>query len=263
MSNPTRSSRRQAAKQDASTSAPVSYHPAATPIDANSLSVTALFSTLDDRRKNRDLLACLDFVLLPDDKLLRLFYKEDQHYNRTWDTETGELLLPPLAMRRTAQRIGEFFNMGIKDKKHQIAKFGDYKIDTSDQIEYLQSTFANPTPPPKPNCKRKAPTPPESKAVSATESDNSFTPADDSLTPAGDSLTPPNDVPEIILGCCSGVTLQHVREMKTDTASMNTRLLGFKHEVREAFATRSELMHPNNIHFEWLYEPPVVGVLVD
>eukprot|EP00956_Cyclotella_meneghiniana_P032821 scaffold91655_cov76-Cyclotella_meneghiniana.AAC.1 len=51
--------------------------------------------------------------------------------------------------------------------------------------------------------------------------------------------------------------------MKTDTVSMNTRLLGFKHEVREAFATRTELMHPNNIHLEWPYEPPVVGVLVD
>ena len=46
MSKSTRSSRRQAAKQEAATSAPVSYHPAATPIDASSLSVTALFSTL-------------------------------------------------------------------------------------------------------------------------------------------------------------------------------------------------------------------------
>eukprot|EP00956_Cyclotella_meneghiniana_P043763 scaffold286472_cov139-Cyclotella_meneghiniana.AAC.1 len=109
---------------------------------------------------------------MPDDKLLRLFYREDKHYSRTWDTESGELLLPPLAMRRTAQIIGEFFNMGIKDKKHQIAKYGDYQIDTSGQIEYLQSIFANPPPSPKTNRKRKAPTPPESKAVSATESDN-------------------------------------------------------------------------------------------
>ena len=152
MSKSTRSSRRQAAKQEAATSAPVSYHPAATPIDARSLSVTVLFSTLDDRRKNRDLLACLDFVLLPDDKLLHLFYKEDQHYNRTWDTETGGLLLPPLAMCRTAQRIGEFFNMGIKDKKHQIAKFGDYtrlihltKLNTFRARLPIQRLLPNPT----------------------------------------------------------------------------------------------------------------------
>ena len=51
--------------------------------------------------------------------------------------------------------------------------------------------------------------------------------------------------------------------MRLVTGNKNNRLLGFMHEVRERFATRPTIKHPDNHGVKWPCEPPVVSVLVD
>ena len=85
MSSTNRRSSRQQAK---STMPPTSTsnHTSSQPIDANTMPISSLFSTLAGRRKNQHFISHLDFVNVSDDKLRHLFYKEKQHTHKTIDT---------------------------------------------------------------------------------------------------------------------------------------------------------------------------------
>lgn len=78
---------------------------------------------MGDGRMNQDLNTSLDFVNVPDDRLLRLFYKREQQYHHTYDKQTGELVLPPQAYRCTSSQIRKFFRMGPKNKKAIVAQY--------------------------------------------------------------------------------------------------------------------------------------------
>eukprot|EP00956_Cyclotella_meneghiniana_P019834 scaffold34498_cov23-Cyclotella_meneghiniana.AAC.3 len=69
---------------DASESPPVSKHLAVAPIDASSMSWYALTSYWENQRNDCELMSWLDFVNLPDERIIRLFTQKLINYYKGW-----------------------------------------------------------------------------------------------------------------------------------------------------------------------------------
>ncbi len=177
----------------------------------------------------------LDFVDLPDHHFVTLFIN-DRNRERSYDRNV--LILPPPALRRTAQDIREFFNLGKTQKRAQIKRYANHIIDKSSSISYLDSKFSG---------------------LHHEQIADDFK---DAMASVPAEEVPPVEAQE--MEQCKGVTLGYVRGLQTFiTDRTEKRELGFKHTVRDGFATRTKLEHPDNSSYVWWFTPPVVGVLVD
>ena len=130
MSDPRRRSARQSSG-DVSESPPVSKHPADAPIDASSMPWYALTRYWENQRNDCELMSRLDFVNLPDERIIRLFAQKES----TTIKELIKELLPP-ARRRTGAQIREFVRVSKEGKKDLHNKYANYRIDTTSSISY-------------------------------------------------------------------------------------------------------------------------------
>jgi hypothetical protein len=73
--------------------------------------------------QNKLILCDLDFVNVPDHVIQQLFYNEQRHSTRSIDA-SGNIMMPPLALRRSAQQIRQFFEWGKAQKREQILPGG-------------------------------------------------------------------------------------------------------------------------------------------
>jgi hypothetical protein len=178
----------------------------------------------------------LDFMNVSDEKIRSLFYKPDRHDRRSLDSQ-GSIIFPPQANRRTCTQIRDFFDYGLAGKMLALNDVAVTKIDTTGMINYLDSEFASNGESPSRDI------PSTSKDVKSVDDEDIFS------------------VDDKVDSTCPGVTMSYVTDMKLDAEGRDRRLLGFKHTIRERFATRSQLEHPDRIGFKWPFCLPVVGAV--
>jgi len=128
------SSRKRAANQD------VSEHPNPNAKDASVYHAPTLqrLQSTNITYFNR-----LDFVRVPDDVIERLFVTD-----RIREKMNNNIPYPPLALRRTATQIRDFYKLGAGQCRQQIEKYENYEIIATQQLETIveEPVVAEPKP---------------------------------------------------------------------------------------------------------------------
>jgi hypothetical protein len=195
-----------------------------------------------DAKTHSKLLSQLDFVNATDAKLYTLFVCGNERVIKRSLSKDKSIIHPPIALRRTAKQIREFYDSGLSQKYELIEKYKFYITNTSGLITFLESDYTSANLPP--------PGGSPSVAAGSTKSTHSVTFAEDSTFTV--------DEPPV----CGGITIEYINSMKLDAEKRKDRILGFKHTVREGWFTREQLEHPtNNIGFSWPFCLPVVSCL--
>eukprot|EP00956_Cyclotella_meneghiniana_P032479 scaffold89640_cov23-Cyclotella_meneghiniana.AAC.1 len=144
----------------------------------------------------------LDFVNLPDERIIRLFAQKESNTIK----ELIKELLPP-ACRRTGAQIREFVRVSKDGKKQLHNKYANYRINTTSSISYQEYVEE------------------ESAKVEKANTANVATVKDSS---DADELHVETEVS--LPSTCTGITLEYLRNAKTDSEERRSkRLLGFKH----------------------------------
>jgi hypothetical protein len=220
----------------------ISRHPYHTPIDAMTMTSRDLAEVVRDAKTHSKLLSQLDFVNATDAKLHTLFVCGNDRVIKRSLSKDKSIIHPPIALRRTAKQIREFYDSGLSQKYELIKKYKFYITNTSGLITFLESDYTSANLPP--------PGGSPSVAAGSTKSTHSVTFAEDSTFTV--------DEPQV----CGGITIEYINSMKLDAEKRKDRILGFKHTVREGWFTREQLEHPtNNIGFGWPFCLPVVSCL--
>lgn len=219
---------------------PISKHPSETPIDATSYPLRHLRLVVEDSTQHQHLLHDLDFVDLPDDIILQLFYKADQHESRSLSAD-GSIIMPPPALRRSNSQIREFFRLGRSQKRQKIEDFSSHIIDKTGRINYTNSVYYE------------------------ESLENEKRPTVQSTI---DPQSPPQQEPPSVwpesppISVCGGINIQYLQDMRWTTERFKEMAYGFADTQRESLMTRIKLANPRNPFGGWNFEPPVVGALV-
>lgn len=219
----------------------VSRHPLLPSIDATSVPAMTLSDAVRSRDATR-FLAHLDFVQMPDSRIESLFLGNNERLRKR-SLDGRKLLLPPPALRRTAQQIRDFFECGVGQKREQIQHYKQHFVVTREMIQYLDSDFA--------------PRQSDGNSV-ANESGRSTQSRVSFALPDGNCDEAEEEQPSML---CGGITIDYINNMRLTKSKRQSRTLGFKHTVREGWTTRSQLQHPNNNGYKWPFSLPTVSAL--
>jgi hypothetical protein len=121
----------------------ISRHPRNPSIDATSMDSCTLAEVVRDAKKHSTLLAHthIDFAHVTDAKLYTLFLSGNERLLQR-STSNGAIIHPPIALRRTAKQIRDFYEAGLSQKTQLIDQYKNVLLCTSGMITYLESEFA-------------------------------------------------------------------------------------------------------------------------
>lgn len=193
---------------------------------------------------NNEFTSHLDFVHVNNAQIKSLFYLP-QHHNSVSINDAGEILYPPLEYRRTAQKIREWFRLGLKNKEAVLAKADEFQweLNTDGVVKYINSWLAS------------------DGVQEADATDDASVRSDDAVVNFEPNPAEGSDCEEEEEVLCMGIHLEYINNMKLDSEKRAARIRGFKDVCREGFGTRIDLEHPDNIGFKWPFCIPVVGAL--
>ena len=188
------------------------------------------------------------YVETLDGDILRLFYKESRHEDRSYNGEKLDknFLMVPLGRRRCAKWIKDFFNSGTQQKIQTIKEWDQCIINTEGLQPYTASQY----------CSAGLGSPPPTPVAPPIAEEDDPAIGDTSFDPPSPEAEPPT--------LCTGINIQHLEGMRKRISDERFEELtyGFADTQREAMGTRLKLQDHRNIVGQWDYNLPVIGALV-